>query len=100
MREATSSARYVVLSEAKDLIAAGHRHEILRFAQDDKRRLKTPAVSGPASIAEQADGRRGWPTIAPAPRGRPGSRRGRARRNTCASAPPPGRPTRWRARAA
>src|SRR5690242_11827113 len=28
----------VVLSVAKDLIAACHRHEILRFAQDDRRR--------------------------------------------------------------
>jgi hypothetical protein len=27
----------VVLSAAKDLIAACHRHEILRFAQDDRR---------------------------------------------------------------
>jgi hypothetical protein len=26
----------VVLSAAKDLIAARHRHEILRFAQDDR----------------------------------------------------------------
>jgi hypothetical protein len=26
----------VVLGAAKDLIAACHRHEILRFAQDDK----------------------------------------------------------------
>jgi len=29
----------VVLSAAKDLIAACNRHEILRFAQDDKVRL-------------------------------------------------------------
>ena len=27
----------VILSAAKDLIAACHRHEILRFAQDDNR---------------------------------------------------------------
>jgi hypothetical protein len=29
----------VVLSAAKDLIAAGNRHEILRCAQDDSRQL-------------------------------------------------------------
>ena len=28
---------FVVLSETKDLIAACHHHEILRFAQDDTR---------------------------------------------------------------
>ncbi len=34
----------VVLSTAKDLIAACNRHEILRFAQDDMRRAWRPAV--------------------------------------------------------
>ena len=36
----------VVLSEAKDLIAACNRHEILRFAQDDKVK---PSRNGSAS---------------------------------------------------
>jgi len=34
---AVNEARIVVLSEAKDLIAACHGHEILRYAQDDRR---------------------------------------------------------------
>jgi len=32
----------IILSEAKDLIAACHGHEILRFAQDDGRRAGGP----------------------------------------------------------
>jgi len=35
---------HVVLSVAKDPIAACYRHEILRFAQDDRKRAWRPAV--------------------------------------------------------
>jgi len=35
----------VILSEAKDLIAAGNRHEILRFAQDDNSGHPRPATN-------------------------------------------------------
>jgi site-specific recombinase XerC len=35
----------VILSEAKDLIAACHWHEILRFAQDDNGKHPEPATS-------------------------------------------------------
>jgi len=50
----------VVLSVAKDLIAACHGHEILRFAQDDKRtgrqRPNPPPHSNGEVSASYADG--------------------------------------------
>jgi len=36
VRVASTVSGLVVLSEAKDLIAVRHGHEILRYAQDDK----------------------------------------------------------------